>query len=341
MKLNKYEIRERKNLKFVKSPEYNYIFNSENGFFARWGKTKEDDPQFSPFGPELLDVEISTICSNGCSWCYKSNTSTGKNMSFSTFKKILYKIPRNLTQIAFGIGDIDANPDLWKIFDYCKSKNIIPNITINGNNLSRDLAKKLTKYCGAVAVSHYTDDLCFNAVKLLVDEGLNQVNIHKLVSRETLDSCYEVLNQVNRDPRLSRLNAIIFLSLKNKGKRNNYHRISRKYFSDLILNAMNSNVRIGFDSCSANKVLEVLKYHDNYQMIEMMSEPCERSCFSLYINVEGISYPCSFLEGENGFEGIDLLNINNFFKDVWFNVSIKNFRGRLLSQDRNCPHFKI
>ncbi|HEC39368.1 MAG TPA: radical SAM protein, partial [bacterium] len=90
MKLNKYEIRERKNLKFVKSPEYNYIFNSENGFFARWGKTKEDDPQFSPFGPELLDVEISTICSNGCSWCYKSNTSTGKNMSFSTFKKILY-----------------------------------------------------------------------------------------------------------------------------------------------------------------------------------------------------------------------------------------------------------
>ncbi len=341
MKLNEYEIGESKHLKFVKSPEYNYVFNSENGFFARWGKTKEDDPQFSPFGPELLDVEISTICSNRCNWCYKSNTSIGKNMSFSTFKKILNKIPRNLTQIAFGIGDIDANLDLWRIFDYCKSKNIIPNITINGNNLNRDLAKKLTKYCGAVAVSHYTDDVCFNAVKLLVDEGLNQVNIHKLVSRETLDSCYQVLNLANKDPRLSRLNAIVFLSLKNKGKRNNYHRISRKDFSELIIYAINSNVRIGFDSCSANKVLEVLKYQENYQMIEMMSEPCESSCFSLYINVEGKVYPCSFLEGECGFDGIDLLPTNNFLRDIWFEVRIKNFREKLLSQDRNCPHFNI
>ena len=243
-------------------------------------------------------------------------------MSLSTFKKILHKIPRNLTQIAFGIGDIDANPDLWKIFDYCISKNIIPNITINGNKLNRDLAKKLAKYCGAVAVSHYSNESCFNSVKLLVDEGLNQVNIHKLVSRETLDSCYQVLNLANKDPRLSSLNAIIFLSLKNKGKRNIYHTISRKDFSELIIYAMNSNVRIGFDSSSANKVLEVLKYQDNYQTIEMMSEPCESSCFSLYIDVEGKSYPCSFLEGENGFEGIDLLNINNFFKDVWFNVNI-------------------
>ncbi|KKN23398.1 hypothetical protein LCGC14_0905450 [marine sediment metagenome] len=341
MNLNEYEIEERKHLKFVKSSEYNYIFNSENGFFTRWGKTKEVNPQFSPFGPELLDIEISTICSSGCNWCYKSNTSTGKNMSFSTFKKILNKIPRNLTQIAFGIGDIDANPDLWKIFDYCKSKNIIPNITINGNNLNRDLAKNLTKYCGAVAVSHYTDDTCFDAVILLVDEGLNQVNIHKLVAKETLDSCYEVLNLISKDPRLSRLNAIIFLSLKNKGKRNSYHKISRKEFSELVLYAMSRNVRMGFDSCSANKVLAILKDKQNYQMIEMMSEPCESSCFSLYINVEGIAYPCSFLEGENGFEGIDLLNLNNFFKGVWFNVSIKKFREKLVRLDRNCPHFNI
>ena len=341
MNLSEYEITERKNLKFVKSPEYNYIFNQKDGFFARWGKTKADDPQFSQFGPELLDIEISTICSNGCSWCYKSNTSTGKNMSFSTFKKILDKIPRNLTQIAFGIGDIDANPDLWKIFDYCKSKNIIPNITINGNNLNRDLVKKLTKYCGAVAISHYTDESCFNAVKLLVDEGLNQVNIHKLVARETLDSCYELLNLVNRDPRLSRLNAIIYLSLKNKGKRNNYHIISQKEFSKLIIYATNCNIRIGFDSCSANKVLEVLKYQVNYQMIEMMSEPCESSCFSLYINVEGKVFPCSFLEGEMGYKGIDLLNLNDFLDEVWFAQEIKKFRRKLIKNGRKCPCFII
>jgi len=33
------------------------------GFHGRWGKTEQDDPQFSPFGPEILDIEISV---NGC-----------------------------------------------------------------------------------------------------------------------------------------------------------------------------------------------------------------------------------------------------------------------------------
>ncbi len=84
-------------MKFVKGQHYNYLFNLDDGFFARWGKTKQDDPQFSPIGPELLDIEVSTICSNRCTWCYKSNTSAGKNMSFSTFKSIFDKIPGSLT----------------------------------------------------------------------------------------------------------------------------------------------------------------------------------------------------------------------------------------------------
>ena len=313
----------------------------ENGSFARWGNTMEDNPQYSPIGPELLDIEVSTICHRSCNWCYKSNISTGKNMDLKTFEKILEKVPQNLTQIAFGVGDIDANPDLWKIFDHCRKNNIVPNITINGDRLNDEIANKLVKYCGAVAISHYHNDTCFNAVKILTNKGLKQVNIHKLVAKETLDSCYELINLATRDPRLSNLNAIVFLSLKNKGKRNNYRVISKKKFSELIIYAMNCSVRIGFDSCTANQVLGVLKDQDNYQMIEMMSEPCESCCFSLYVNVEGISYPCSFLEGENGFKGIDLLNINNFFRDVWFNASVKSFREDLLSIDRNCLHFDI
>ncbi len=41
-------------------------------------------------------------------------------------------------------------------------------------------------------------------------------------------------------------------------------------------------------------------------MYKILSEPCESACFSFYINVDGIAYPCSFLEAEPGFEGINL-----------------------------------
>lgn len=87
------KIIETKKAKALVSKDCNYFFRKDNGFMATWGKTKEDDPDFSPYGPFILDLEISTICHGGCSFCYKSNTGKGENMSFETFKTILHKMP--------------------------------------------------------------------------------------------------------------------------------------------------------------------------------------------------------------------------------------------------------
>lgn len=58
-----------KPIKIFTSKDYNYVFNTETGAFARWGATKAEDPDFSPYGPEILDIEISTVCHQGCSFC--------------------------------------------------------------------------------------------------------------------------------------------------------------------------------------------------------------------------------------------------------------------------------
>ena len=59
------KIIDRNNGKALFSEDYNFIFKKNDGFFMRWGKTKEDDPQFSPYGPEILDLEISSGKCNG------------------------------------------------------------------------------------------------------------------------------------------------------------------------------------------------------------------------------------------------------------------------------------
>ena len=133
------------------SEDYNFVFNKKTGFFARWGKTKEDNPPYSKIGPEILDIEVGTSCQGlgkSCPWCYKGNTPEGEYMSLETFKKILHKFPRSLCQAALGIGDISGNPDLFEIMDYCRNNeynSIIPNITINGFNLKDEYAEKLVK----------------------------------------------------------------------------------------------------------------------------------------------------------------------------------------------------
>jgi len=64
------------NKKYCRSEDYNYNFDKETGFFARWGKTKEDDPDYSPFGPEILDLEISSggDCLGNCPFCSPKGT---------------------------------------------------------------------------------------------------------------------------------------------------------------------------------------------------------------------------------------------------------------------------
>ncbi len=348
-----YQIAESDQFKALRSGNYNYIFRKDNGFFARWGETQEDDPDFSEFGPEIADIEISTVCHgiNGvpCRFCYKSNTGKGEYMDFETFVQVFTKMPPTLTQIAFGIGDIDGNPDMWKIFEYCRDNDIVPNVTINGDRLTGEDVDQLHELCGAVAVSHYEDDLCFNAVFALTCRGMDQVNIHALLSEETYDKCMDLLEKAKEDTRLSKLNAIVFLAVKPVGRGISMSpMVSVEKYRALAEKALELGVGFGFDSCSAPLFLKAMEGHENYEMFQQLAEPCESTCFSVYVDTKARMHPCSFLE-HSGFEGISLLSAEDFVKDVWMSDVTKAWRKKLLdtAKDglvtgcRQCPDFDL
>lgn len=366
--------------KVVRSKNYNYSFDKETGYFERWGEKKEDDPSFSPLGPEIADIEITTKCSglrydgkdHLCKFCYKSNTPNGKNMSFETFKKMIDKFPtykQNMVigtlqndkkiervnkdvfftlQVAFGADSkAESNPDLWKMMDYCREKGIIPNITVA--QISDETADKLVSKCGAVAVSRYDNkDICYDTIKKLTDRGLEQTNAHVMISEETFDNAWETLQDRLTDPRLEKLKAIVFLSLKKKGRGKSFTPLSQDKFKKIVDFAMENEVGIGFDSCSAYKYLKSVEDHPNFKTFEMYSEPCESTAFSAYCNTEGKFFPCSFSEeGEFG-EGIDVVNCDDFIKDVWNHPRTKAFREGLLGtakknklKCRECPLFEV
>jgi hypothetical protein len=347
---------EDKDSKIVKSPSYNFYFRKSDGFFARWGKTKEEDPNFSPYGSEILDIEVTTICDGvkqvdgkeaPCRFCYKSNTSNGKNMSFETFKSVIDKFPKVdehwvLTQIAFGADShATSNPDLWKMMKYSRSIGIIPNITVA--DISDETADNLAKYCGAVAVSRYANkDLCYDSVKRLTDRGMTQVNIHILVSSETEEMVWETLRDRLADPRLAKLNAIVLLSLKKKGRGRTFTQLPFENFQKIVRFALENKIGVGFDSCSCPKFLASVQDRPDYAKLSMVSEPCESSCFSFFINVEGKGFPCSFAEKTEGWEeGMDIIDSKDFIRDVWNNERMVSFRDSLLRCHRNCPLYQI
>jgi len=344
--MNKAIIAHKGDKTYLHSRDYNFIFDRKSGFFARWGKTQEDDPQFSPFGPEIADIEIATSCKGvgvPCNFCYKKNNPNGEYMTLETFKELFAKLPPTITQIAFGIGDIDSNPDMWKIFKYCRDNKVIPNVTVNGAGITDELADHLAAACGAVAVSYYDKDMTFNTIKKLTDRGMDQVNIHFMISNETFDKARSLIYERHNDERLSKMNAIVFLSLKKKGRaESRYTQLSQEKFSELVNFALSNNVPIGFDSCGAFKFLKAVGNDSQY---EQYIEPCESSLFSSYFNVKGEFFPCSFMEGESDWkEGIKLNEVDNFLNDLWNSERVIEFRNKVIKCrecKQSCVHYEI
>jgi len=329
------------------SEDYNFIFNKNSGFFARWGKTTLDDPQFSPFGCEILDLEISSgLCSGRCKFCYKDNGEdiNTHHMTLDEFKTIFNKMPETLTQIAFGICDIDSNPDFFAMMEYAKSNGVVPNYTCNGLGVTQEIAKKTAELCGAIAVSLINKEKTYDAIKMFsIDNNMNQCNLHYMLSEETYERAFEVIDDISTDPRLEKFNAIVFLQYKHKNKKSNFHSIlDVGKYTKLINYCNEKRVRYGFDSCSAPIFINSLKDNPNKESIEMLVEPCESGIFSSYINCYGKFFVCSFAEGEDNWqEGIDVLNCNDFFKDVWFNPRLIEWRKRLLDNNRDCPIYNL
>ncbi len=343
---------------------YNYIMDMKTGFFVEWGESLDDDVEKAPAN-NILDIEVTTKCtgpgnyvfdkygskthteSGCCAFCYKSNTPNGKNMSLDTFRKVIDKMPITLTQIAIGAdAHLDQNPYLWDMMDYANSKGIAVNITCA--NIDDKTARLLSQKCKAVAVSRYQNkDWCYDSIKRLTDYDMNQVNMHFMICQESFEQAKETINDIKTDSRLKKLNAIVWLSLKTKGRGEKFHPLSQEQFNELINMCKKEGINFGCDSCSAPKVIKAYKDDPDYERVFEAVMSCESTLESAYINVDGEYFPCSFTEGEEGWEqGISVLRTKDFIENVWNHKRTKEFRKKLCknvdeNKCRNCPLFNI
>ena len=341
-------------LTFCEDHSYNCFFSKTTGLNIRFGKEVDDDPVCCELGPEILDLEISVggcppvSGSSNCKYCYKNNTNRApENMSFETFKKIVDSFPVNLLQIAFGITGLKTNPDLPKMFSYCREIGIIPNVTTVGVDMDDEILDVLCEKCGAVAVSCYTGakELCYKTIKQIHDYAKSKynrdmnVNMHIVVSKDNMPHVRDVLKDIV-DNKVDGLKSIVLLRIKPCGRAKNMDcTVTKDMYKELVTFCLSNNISFGFDSCSATPVMEVLKELGKDKLCGCC-EPCESSKLSGYISVNCEYWSCSFAERTNFIKPINVLDYKSA-TDWWNSDEVKKVRFCKKPACKSCPIYNL
>lgn len=335
--------------------KFNEYFDLNSGFYLRTDSEETKKDPFMRSFPALLDIGIMGGCKS-CRVCKADCYQGGKiynpekDMKLEDYKKIIDEgAEKGLQQVALGgAGNPNDHRDFEEIVRYTRSKDIIPNYTTSGIELSEEAVKATKKYCGAVAVSWYYQDFTVNALNKFLDSGM-KTSIHFVLSRESIEDAINCLNSgklnyfhkeklgiESREFNLNEkgINAIIFLLYKpvGLGIRDKVLSIEKdKYYLKLFFDAIKNNknkFKIGFDSCS---IPAIMNYSDSIDRTSIDS--CEGGRFSAYINSDLIMTPCSF--DQNLIYGVSLKDSS--VEEVWNSDKFIKFRSRLFF---SCPSCK-
>jgi len=224
---------------------------------------------------------------------------------------------------------------------YSRENGIVPNYTCNGFGITDEIAKNTASMCGAVAISIVDKESSYNAIKKFTDAGMDQVNIHYMLSNETYDKAFEIIKDISTDSRLEKFNAIVFLAYKPKGGNKDAFSTIKdvEKYKKLVKYCEEKKVNYGMDSCSAGMYLATIQDRENKKELSQVIESCESSIFSGYINWKGEYFHCSFSEGEGIWkEGLDVLNCENFTRDIWNNEKTLKVRQALINSTKSNPY---
>ena len=333
--------------------DYNYFFCKKDGFTCRFGKEVEDDPTYCPLGPEIADIEIGAgmcpkVNGKNCAFCYKSNGgNVAYNMKFDEFKKLVDFIPKNLSQIAFGITGVYSNPDFFKIMEYAKSIGISPNYTTNGVDLDDAAIDKTLDLCGRIAVSCYegAKEICYNTIKRVGEKAKERnkkfpCNMHIVISKDTYNHVMDVLDDV-KNGKVENLGAIVFLRIKPVGRAKCLDcQIPKSMYEKIVKFCFDNNIKFGFDSCGAKQVENVLNDMGKSELTTCI-EPCESSKFSSYFNWKSEYWSCSFCENNsNIMNALDPFKFNSF-SEFWNSDEIKKVRFPEKCACASCPWYNL
>ena len=307
-------------------PDQNYsvFYNQQNGMLIRIEDTGYPEPHWCKNGPELIDISITNMCNKNCHYCYRNSSKTVKHMDLFDYEQILKQASSlKVLQVALGGGEPTLHPHFQKILKITSEKyGMVSTYTSNGDNLSNEILKATKKHCGAIALSIHDPTIKMNEkINMILDWDI-KLNLHFLLNAHSFDKAIFLIETIQDFA--PDVNAVIFLNYKNIGRNKSNQLLAKNNpkIKQFFKTINESNVKIGFDSCSISGITKYLEVNPN------SIESCEAARFSMFISENLYMFPCSFMIDDHLGEKLT----GNNMQQIWRNSTLfTNFRNKNIS----------
>jgi len=298
--------------------------------------------------PETLHLALTNTCDQTCTGCFYSRGKADQEiyMAAELFQHILDMASRHhVFQFAFGGGEPLLHPRILEFVKRSRDKNIVPNITTNGNRLTPELARDLKEAgLGQIQISLDAADEDLNektrpnhaaalkAVAACWDSDL-RFGINALVTRENfrkLPSLVDFsekagasgINLLRPKPPVLSSGWLERVSLTPEDNLQ-FHRLLRKV-------SRKNTIPVTLDQS-----LSFLAFHRNPEELYRSGVwGCGAGRRFLTIDPSGTIYPCSHFR--------EAIGSNGDFVQAWKNSAVlEKFRGLEHNMNGHCQGCKM
>jgi len=207
--------------KLIKNGNYYILLDYQDNKRVALRLSEAADMELIPEHPELVDIKLTDVCHIGCPWCYQDSTSDSLHGDINTIKTVIKSLNPQITEVAFGGGDVLQHPDIVKILQFSRNHGLhSSNITMNWQSIMRypDKVKEVMPLLDAIGVSVTGKGQIKQVVEKLKEIDCfipSRICFHIIPDLYNKDMIVKVLNEIKEQ---SIEIDVLFLGYKTNGR---------------------------------------------------------------------------------------------------------------------------
>lgn len=246
----------------IKNGNYYVLLDYQDNKRLALRLSETADMELIPEHPELVDIKLTDVCHIGCAWCYQDSTSDSLHGDLETIKTVIRSLNPQITEVAFGGGDVLQHPNIVEILEYSRECGLTSsNITMNWQSVMRysNKVKEVMPLLDAIGVSITGKGQIKQVVEKLKEIDCftpSRICFHVIPDLYSKEMILKILCELKE---YSSESDVLFLGYKTNGRGKSVQPVHVQDIDEIIEYIIENKISLQCDTKFVKDYLEVVK----------------------------------------------------------------------------------